>query len=156
MRLGRESSLTFAGIATNAGLAFVITWLIGNSLGASATGSFFQLTSLFMIATSVVGLGADTGLVRALSRQTALQQSDRLKATVKVAVVPIVCLGLTLSLVLWLAAPWLVVALGLEPDQAATLRVLALALTQVRSSGSCWVVPVGSAASAPTQWSRTC
>lgn len=129
MRLGRESSLTFAGIATNAGLAFVITWLIGNSLGASATGSFFQLTSLFMIATSVVGLGADTGLVRALSRQTALQQSDRLKATVKVAVVPIVCLGLTLSLVLWFAAPWLVVALGLEPDQAATLRVLALALT---------------------------
>jgi O-antigen/teichoic acid export membrane protein len=129
MRLGRESSLTFAGIATNAGLAFVVTWLIGNGLGAGATGSFFQLTSLFMIATSVIGLGADTGLVRALSRQLALDESATLRTTVWIAVAPILMVGTLVSLVVWLAAPSLAPALSLDADGVATLRVLALTLT---------------------------
>ena len=126
--LGRESALTFAGIVVNAGLAFVITWLIGKGLGAAATGSFFQLTSLFMIAVAVVGLGADTGLVRSLSGQLAVGERAALRPTVRVAVVPVVAVGLLLSAAVWLGAGPITQLLGMGRDAQSTIRILALAL----------------------------
>lgn len=128
MRLGRESLLTFSGIVVNAGLAFVVTWLIGRGLGASATGEFFLLTSWFMIATSVVGMGADTGLVRALSRQRALGDDDHVRPTLRAALVPVVATGALLSAAILLAAPLLAEGLGLDAAGVDTLRVLAIAL----------------------------
>jgi O-antigen/teichoic acid export membrane protein len=128
MRLGRESLLTFSGIVVNAGLAFVVTWMIGRGLGASATGEFFQLTSWFMIATSVIGLGADTGLVRSLSRQRALGDERHLRPTLRAALLPVVGLGALVSLAILLAAPALGAWWGLDAAGVDTLRVLALAL----------------------------
>jgi O-antigen/teichoic acid export membrane protein len=128
MRLGRESLLTFSGIVVNAGLAFVVTWIIGRGLGAAGTGEFFQLTSLFMIAASVVGLGADTGLVRALSRQQALGDERYLRFTVRSAVLPVVAVGAAVALSVYIAAPVLGGWLNLDAAGVETLRVLAIAL----------------------------
>ncbi len=128
MRLGRESLLTFGGIVVNAGLAFVVTWMVGRGLGATATGEFFQLTSWFMIATSVVGLGADTGLVRSLSRQRALGDERYLRPTVRVAVLPVIGFGAVVSIAVLLAAPLLGDWLGLDASGVDTLRILAIAL----------------------------
>lgn len=127
-RLGRESLLTFGGITVNAALAFVVTWLIGSGLGATATGEFFQLTSWFMIATSVVGLGADTGLMRALSRQKSLGEVRLLRSTVRTAVLPVLAVGALLGATTFAVAPVLGSWMGLDADGVDTLRILALAL----------------------------
>lgn len=135
MRLGRESALTFSGIVANAGIAFVVTWLIARGLGAGATGMFFLLTALFMISTSVIGLGADTGLVRALSRARAVGELDQLRPTVRIALVPVVLVGLALTTGLIVAAEpiasWLAPGTGAAP----TIRLLAVALLPAALTG---------------------
>lgn len=135
MRLGRESALTFGGIVTNAGIAFVVTWLIARGLGAGATGAFFLLTSLFMISTSVIGLGADTGLVRSLSKARATGQHHHLRPTVRSALLPVFAVGVLLSAVLVIAAE--PVASWLAPGEGAapTIRLLALALLPAALTG---------------------
>ncbi len=135
MRLGRESALTFSGIVANAGIAFVVTWLIARGLGAGATGMFFLLTSLFMISTSVIGLGADTGLVRALSRARAVGESGHLRPTVRIALMPVVAVGLALSAVLLLAAEPIASRLAPGADAAPTFRLLAVALLPAALTG---------------------
>lgn len=128
MKLGRESLLTFCGIVVNAALAFIVTWIIGRGLGASATGEFFQLTSWFMIATSFVGLGADTGLVRSLSRQRALGDERYLRTTVWAALLPVLGVGSVVSIAVLISAPVLGGWLGLDAAGVDTLRILAIAL----------------------------
>lgn len=135
MRLGRESALTFGGIVVNAGIAFVVTWLIARGLGAGATGSFFLLTSLFMITTSIIGLGSDTGLVRSLSRARATDETDELRPTVGIALRPVIVLGLLLTVGLLVAADPLAERLVPGTEAASTLRLLALALVPAALTG---------------------
>lgn len=135
MRLGRESALTFSGIVVNAGIAFVVTWLIARGLGAGATGAFFLLTSLFMISTSVIGLGSDTGLVRSLSRSRATDRMGELGPTVAIAMRPVILLGLILTAMLVVAADPIADRLVPGTDGASTLRLLALALVPATSTG---------------------
>lgn len=135
MKLGAESVLTFAGIVVNAGLAFVITWLIARFLGASATGAFFLFTSLFMIGTSAVALGADTGLVRSLSRARATDAPELLRPAVRAALLPVVLVGVVISSALILLAE--PIASWLAPGEGATptVRVLAAALLPAALTG---------------------
>lgn len=135
MKMGRESVLTFAGIVANAGIAFVVTWLIARGLGAAATGGFFLLTSLFMIATAVIGLGADTGLVRALSRARAVGESTHLRLTVGTALRPVIVLGVLVTAGLVIAAGPLADRLAPGQGAAPTIRLLALTLLPAALTG---------------------
>ncbi|WP_422116314.1 lipopolysaccharide biosynthesis protein [Brachybacterium sp. UNK5269] len=135
MRIGRESALTFGGVVVNAGLAFVVTWMIARGLGAGATGDFFLLTALFMISTSVIGLGADTGLVRALSGARAVGQHRDIRPTLRAALLPVIVVGSVLVTVLLLSAGQLASWLALGSSGASTLRLLALALVPAALTG---------------------
>jgi O-antigen/teichoic acid export membrane protein len=119
----------------NAGLAFVITWMIAHGLGAGATGSFFQLTSLFMIATCIIGLGADTGLVRSLSRHVAQNDHGAIRPLLRSALIPLVVIGMVATCTVVIAAPWISSALGWGSDAASTVRVLALVLLPAAATG---------------------
>jgi O-antigen/teichoic acid export membrane protein len=154
-RLGLESAITFAGIVVNAGLAFVITWMIAHGLGAGATGSFFQLTSLFMIATCIIGLGADTGLVRSLSRHVAQNDHGAIRPLLRSALIPLVVIGMVATCTVVIAAPWISSALGWGSDAASTVRVLALVLLPAAATGVLLGGSRGLGGSAPTPWSRT-
>lgn len=135
MKLGRESALTFGGIAANAGIAFVVTWLIANGLGAGAIGAFFLLTALFMISTSVISLGADTGLVRALSLARAVDEPEKLRPTVRAALLPVVAVGAVLTVALVAAAEPIASWLAPGEEAASTIRLLALALLPAALTG---------------------
>lgn len=135
MKMGHESVLTFAGIVANAAIAFVVTWLIARGLGADATGAFFLLTALFMIATAVIGLGADTGLVRALSRARAVGEREHLRPTVRTALLPVITLGVLVTGALLVAAGPLAAWLAPGEGAAPTIRLLALALLPAALTG---------------------
>lgn len=135
MKMGSESALTFAGIAANAGIAFVVTWMIASGLGADATGAFFLLTSLFMISTAIIGLGADTGLVRALSRARATGDLEQLRPTVRTALLPVLAVGALLTAALLITAEPIAAWLAAGEDAAGTIRLLALALLPAALTG---------------------
>lgn len=123
-----ESLLTFGGIVVNAGLAFLVTWMIANGFGPELTGDFFLLTALFAIVMSVLTLGADTGMVRTLSRQMALAEYGAVRQTVRLAVLPVVVLGAVAGVTVFLTAHLLTDVLGLRADAESAVRALAIAL----------------------------
>ncbi len=125
---GRESAITFAGIIVNAGLAFVVTWIVAGGLGAAAAGVFFQLTGLFIIVGGVVALGADTGLVRSLAALKATNSNAEIGVTARIALVPVIVTTVGASILLWITAPVIADLLVLDTNGVATVRVLAAIL----------------------------
>jgi len=123
----RTGAATFAGIAFGAAATFVLTGLVSNNLGAETTGLYFQAIAIFAIASSALQLGADTALVRTLSRQLALGETSSLRPTVWIAVAPVIAVGAAFGLTAWFAADALAAAMA-PADSAAmaeTIRALA-------------------------------
>ena len=100
----RASGITFAGIVVGAFATLLLAQVVGHGLGARGTGLFFQAIALFAIASNALQLGADTALVRTLSRQSALGETRGLRRTVRTAVVPVTLVGVAFSVVVLLAA----------------------------------------------------
>lgn len=98
--------ISILGGGTGALMGLLLALVVGRRLGGADAGYFFQLVALFMIAANVLELGADTGLVRQLSRLVPLHRTADLRRTVVVAVVPVVLLGaLAVGLLLYFAGP---------------------------------------------------
>lgn len=118
--------VTFGGTVTNAALTFLMTGIIGNALGTARTGLFFQATAIFSIAASLLVLGADTALVRALSRERALERPQALIPTTIIAFVPVLTVSVVAAGALWFAAPGL--AEWLSPSAAEETELLVRSL----------------------------
>lgn len=110
-RLGLAGVVALAGGALNAGSNLVLAVLLGRSLGADGAGAFFTLVAGFAIVANVLELGADTGLVRFVSAVPTRRRVGRL---VRLAVRPVLAVGLSTAAVAALAAPRLAEVTGLE------------------------------------------
>lgn len=80
---------------------FALSAAVGNLLGAAGAGEFFQVTALFTIVASVSVLGAETTMVRMMSRSVALDNDRDLRAIAYVGVVPPVVVASLAGAVLW-------------------------------------------------------
>jgi O-antigen/teichoic acid export membrane protein len=122
-RLARAGGMSLAGSVFAAVLAFVLAVVVGRGLGTSGTGLFFQVIGLFTIAATVLRLGADTGLVRSLSQQTATGRTADLHRTVIIALAPVVAIGVIAAVALWLFAPTVadLLAVPAERDEMISL-----------------------------------
>lgn len=116
---------TTVGVVINAGVAFVVAWLVSRGLGAEGAGYFFLLTSVFVITTSAIGMGADTGLMRMLSRHRALGDRHEYRVTVAVGLAPVVVVGTVTAGVILLNAEGVTAALGLDAALIGVVRLLA-------------------------------
>jgi O-antigen/teichoic acid export membrane protein len=123
----RTSAVTFAGIAVGAVATLLLAQVVGHRLGAAGTGLFFQAIALFAIVSNALQLGADTALVRTLSRHVALGRRDSLRPVVRAAVRPVVATALVVSVAVFVAAPQIsaVVAPNDPAYGAAVLRIMA-------------------------------
>lgn len=90
-------------IAAVAGLALGV--VVGRGLGAYDSGRFFSVVAVLTVLGTIGKLGADTGLVRALGRATALGHGALVGRYVWVAVLPPLALGALFAAAVWLAAP---------------------------------------------------
>ena len=101
----REGSLTLAGVAVGAALQFALVLVVTHGLDAGAAGTFLETVSLFTILSLSALLGADAGLVRAIPR---LRQSGRagdIRATIRVALVPVAAFAAVAAVVVYALAP---------------------------------------------------
>lgn len=123
-----EVALTGAGLAVNAVLAFVITWLVARAYGAEAAGQFFVVTAIFLISAAFLGMGGDTGLVRLLSRSRALDELGRVPAYLVAAVAPVGIIGALLALLILLDVERVHSWSGLGPEFQPVLVGMAVLL----------------------------
>jgi O-antigen/teichoic acid export membrane protein len=112
----------------SAAFGFLLVVVVTRGLHASGTGVFFAATAMFTILSSTAKLGANTGLVRAVSRYRAQARARDVRATVLVGLGPALAAGAALAVATFVLAPQLTELFmrGIDPrDGAVYLRVLA-------------------------------
>lgn len=97
------AGIAAAGFSGAAGVA--VTWLVARALGAEQAGAFFAATAGFMLATAVVRLGTQTGLVYWVARLRMHERTHLLGACLRIGLVPVAAASVVVAVVLWFAAP---------------------------------------------------
>lgn len=102
----RNGALGLAGAVIAAVSGFALGVAVGRGTGADGAGLFYVAVAVFTIAMGIGCLGADTGLLRALSRLTAVGRVADLRPTIWIAVLPVlvVCTAITTGVLLWAGA----------------------------------------------------
>ena len=130
-RMARAGGLSMVGAGISAICGVALVAVITNGLPKDLAGTIFATTSLFLIATAIVQMGTDTGLVRWLPAQMVTGKVTDVVPTLRVAMVPVTTLSLLAAGVVLVIAPD-VAELVAGPEHADTvaaqLRVLAVFL----------------------------
>ena len=103
--MARGSVVNLAAMALGAVLAFGLTVLVSRWLQPAGAGGFFELIALFTILSNTVLLGADTGLLRWISRARAVGGLADVLRIVVIALLPVLIVGSAAAAAVWLAAP---------------------------------------------------
>ncbi len=120
-------SIIGAGVSAIAGVA--LTAIITNGLDQSTAGTVFATTALFLIATSLVQLGTEVGVVRFLPALLVRGQTRYLRAVLRHALGPVIVASVVVAGLGYVFAPTIahIVADGADPGLVAQqIRVLAL------------------------------
>jgi O-antigen/teichoic acid export membrane protein len=142
-RLAKGGIFNLVGLGASAVFQFLVVIIVARGLGATGTGGFFEAVALFTIFSNVGELGADAGLVRSVPRFRALGRTRDIRSTLKIALIPILILGLLMGAVIFYFAPQLshVFMHGLQRNEGISyIRALALFLP---AASACTVVLSG-------------
>jgi O-antigen/teichoic acid export membrane protein len=107
LTLARGGSLSLIGSVSSSILGFVLVVVITRGLSTSSAGVLFEVIALFMILANTTELGADTGLVRMLSRYRALGRTEDLRPTIAVGLWPVLVIGSVVAAAVYALAPQL-------------------------------------------------
>ncbi|MGY1551424.1 oligosaccharide flippase family protein [Microbacterium sp. A588] len=127
-RLARSGVISLFGSAFAAVAALVLTAIVGNTLGASGTGLFFQAMGIFTILTQVLRLGTNSGIVRFISEQRAFERAGAEWRIIVYAAAPVAVVSAAASVAVWFLADALSAWLATPADAdglAALLRAMA-------------------------------
>ena len=127
-RLVRSGGLSVLGAAVSALTGIGLVAVLTQGLSRDRAGTIFATTALFLIASAIVQLGAEVGLVRYLPVQIATGRTEDLRPTLRAALRPVAALSVVVAVVAAVAAPRvapLVAGEAVAGDVSAQLRVLA-------------------------------
>jgi O-antigen/teichoic acid export membrane protein len=105
--MARGGLLNLVGAAGTGIFTFALVTVLTRGLGPASYGAFVSAMGLFTILSNTAELGADTGLVRTISRLRALDRVRDIRKTVYVAVIPPLLVGTLFAVALWVWAPQL-------------------------------------------------
>ncbi|MFI9586630.1 oligosaccharide flippase family protein [Streptomyces sp. NPDC052236] len=120
----------FLGSTVNAVFGYLLVALVTRALGAHGSGAVFTGVAVFTILSNTCKLGADTGLVRFVSRDVATGGGRQVSALLRAAVVPGAAVSTVTAALLFLSPSTAISLLpNLAPEDAVTLvRLFALFL----------------------------
>jgi len=124
--LARGGALNLAGAVVSSVGAFALYVVLARGLGRGAAGAFVESIAIFQILAITAALGADTGLVWAISRSLARHRAADVRRFIAVAVVPVAAAGAVVAGAIWVWAADLATLFGGEDHReaiASTLRV---------------------------------
>ena len=128
-RMARNGGRSFIGAAVSAVAGVALTAIITNGQDQSTAGTVFATTALFLIATSLVQLGTEVGVVRYLPTLLVRGQTRYLRAVLRRALVPVAVISVVVAVLCYVFASTIAnsVADGADPELVAQqIRVLAL------------------------------
>ncbi|HRW37404.1 MAG: oligosaccharide flippase family protein [Acidimicrobiales bacterium] len=102
--VARGGALNLVGSVVYGAANFVLLVVLNRVLGTEAAGIVLVAIAIFNISETVAELGCGTGLVRMLSRHRAVDEVERLRATVWVGVAPVALAGTAAAVALFLLA----------------------------------------------------
>ena len=102
--VARGGALNMGGSIVYGAANFILLVVLNRVLGTDDAGIVLVAIAIFNIIETVAELGCGTGLVRMLSRDRAIDRQDLLRATVIVAIVPVVVSALLGAALLWVLA----------------------------------------------------
>jgi O-antigen/teichoic acid export membrane protein len=137
-----DGAVSLSGAAFAAAAGLVLTALVGRGLGPTGAGLFFQMIGVFAILTQVLKLGADTGLIRTLSRARAQRRLADLNRTVALALSPVAVASTVVAGVVWILTPT-IASLLTTPDYVAELSTMLRTLAPFVIAGSILAVALG-------------
>ncbi|MFU8873293.1 lipopolysaccharide biosynthesis protein [Micromonospora sp. SL4-19] len=122
----RQGFANLVGVGLAAIAGFGLNIVVARGWSVREAGMFFAATSAFMIGASAARLGTDVGTIYFVSRYRTLGQRERIRGTILVGLLPVLAVGVLLTLVGWLAAPALAELTMPEagPGGVTALRVL--------------------------------
>ena len=126
--MARGSVINLVAMASGAALTLALTVLVSRWLQPAGAGALFELIALFTIASQTLELGADTGLMRWISRARAVGGLDQVRRLVPIALLPVAAAGVAAAAAIWVVAPELahIFLHGLPRSQAAVdIRIVA-------------------------------
>jgi O-antigen/teichoic acid export membrane protein len=83
----------------------VLTVLVSRWLQPAGAGAFFELIALFTIAFTIAELGANTGLMRWISRARAVGGLSQIRRIMPIALLPVAVMGTAGAALIWVEAP---------------------------------------------------
>jgi O-antigen/teichoic acid export membrane protein len=128
--LARGGTLNLVGFVLSGVLGFALTLVVARGLGEGGAGVFFSAVAVYTILTNISELGADTGIVRFISRFRELGYIHDIRRTVTAALLPVIVAGLAAGAFMYMAAPWLAEVFVGDRQAVATqfLRLIAIYL----------------------------
>ena len=102
--LARGGALNLAGAIVSAAGSAGLMVVLGRGFGATAAGEFLQAVAIFNILIVIGLLGADTGLVRTMSRLRGTGNEQRIGAVLLVGLIPVAVVSGLVALTLWASA----------------------------------------------------
>lgn len=127
-RVARGGALGLAGAVVAAVAGFALVAVITRGVPTDTAGTFFTVTSLFLIAQGLATLGTDTGLARFLLRHEAAGRGDAVLATLRTAAVPVMVAAVLAGAVLFGFASQLATWTGVGEAGRVPLQLAAVAL----------------------------
>ncbi len=129
--LARGAAVNLVGAAVASLAGFALVALITRNAPEDLAGSFFAVTSLFLLLEGAALLGADTGLARYLPRLEVLNRRHEAPRYLKVALWPVLGAACACGLLLFAFAGWaaqLISGSDQAADVASALRAVAVLL----------------------------
>ncbi len=126
--VARGGALNLFGAAVYGIANFGFVFLVARQLGAKAAGPLLVGIAVFTVARGIAVLGANTGLIRMISRERALGNHHHLRPLVRIAIGPVALAACVLAATMFAAAEPLAALFDGGPTLATTLRILAPSL----------------------------
>lgn len=122
--LARGGSLNLAGAASNGLLQLAFVAIVTNVFPARSAGLFFAATSAFLIGGALAELGASTGVVRFVPAYLATGRGADVRTALRVALIPVVVVGVLVGAATWALAPSLAGLIGGDAADEVLVPVL--------------------------------
>ena len=107
-KVARGGAANLVGAAVNGVAGFLLVLVVTRLLDQSDAGTFFTLTSIFLILLAAVELGATTGLVKWIPHYLASGRERDLRQLLRTALIPVLLVSGLVAMLIWPLAPWLI------------------------------------------------
>lgn len=126
--VGRGTALAFILKVAGSGLAFGFNVAVARLLGAEGAGLYFLALAVTTIISVIGRVGLDNALLRFIATRAAHEDWAGVKGVYALGMRMAVVASGALTLIIFLAAPWIASALSKKPELAEPLRWMSLSI----------------------------